>query len=206
MLNKQIIILNGSGTSGKGTFVKLLNKYINVLEYSIANKPKRVLKYAGVPISEKTEEVRKAMSDMKVFLEQWDIPYKDVESIVNDFYNCNDYLDYKILSIDMREKHDIERAVSDYNAIKVLVVNKRVKQITSNIADAGVYDIEYDYVVHNDGSLEDLDNEAKKFLKWFYAKKCDEKLCLECTNCPHKDINDFDVLSCKLFHNNSIAL
>ena len=120
MLNKQIIILNGSGTSGKGTFVKILNKYIPTMEYSIVNKPKDVVRYAGIPNQGKTEELRKVWSDVKLYLERWDIPYKDVQKYV-DYYNKSRH--FKLMSIDMREKHDIDRFVKEYGAIKVLVIN-----------------------------------------------------------------------------------
>lgn len=165
-MKKVAIILNGSGGVGKGTFVSVLKKHVSVYEYSIVNKVKEIMVYSGVPINEKTEEVRMAMSDLKLLLERWDIPYKDVVQRYNSFINIDHSCDLNIFSVDMREKHDIERFSKEFNAVKVLVVNDRVKQITSNVADANVYDVDYDFVINNNGTLEDLEKEVVRFINF----------------------------------------
>ena len=50
------------------------------------------------------------------------------------------------------------------NCITLLVKSNRVEDIKSNMADAGVYDYEYNMILHNDYSLERLRMEAKCFV------------------------------------------
>ena len=64
----------------------------------------------------------------------------------------------------MREKEQIERAKKEFGAKTVLVTRESVAHITSNVADKGVFDIDYDYHIKNDGSLYELDQKAKEFL------------------------------------------
>ena len=68
-----------------------------------------------------------------------------------------------LLCIDMREKYQIEKAKKEFGAKTVLVTRNSVEQITSNHADADVFNVSYDYHIHNDGSLDDLKETAKKF-------------------------------------------
>ena len=55
--------------------------------------------------------------------------------------------------IDIREPKEIERAKQVFGAKTVFIENNRVKQITSNMADAGVFDYTYDYTIQNNGTL-----------------------------------------------------
>lgn len=163
MSSKQVIIINGVGGSGKGSFVEYLSKYIPTHYYSIANLPKEAATVLGWD-GGKTERDRKFLSDIvDISTEYNDAPFQDVVSLVADFKNGK--LDADILAVDMRDPRDIARAVEIFGAITVLIRNPRVESIETNHADRDVEDFEYDYVIQNDGMLEDLDKKAEEFAK-----------------------------------------
>lgn len=160
-MNKQVFVINGVGRSGKGEFCKFLNKYIPTYNYSIANLPKEAATLLGWD-GGKTERDRKFLSDMvDISTEYNDAPFQDVVSIVTDFKNGR--LGADVLVIDMRDPRDIARAVETFGAKTIFIKNPGVEAITSNHADRDVENYEYDYVIHNDGTLEDLDKKAKEF-------------------------------------------
>lgn len=163
MNSKQVIIINGVGGSGKDTLVEYLFKYIPTHHYSIANLPKEAATILGWD-GGKTERDRKFISDIvDISAEYNDAPFQDVVSIVTDFKNGR--LEADVLVIDMRDPRDIARAVKIFGAITVLIRNPRVESIETNHADRDVEDFEYDYVIDNDGTLEDLDKKAEEFVK-----------------------------------------
>ncbi len=145
---REILIINGSGGVGKDTFVECLSKCcVKVLHTSIVNPVKDLARRAGWNGS-KSEIDRKFLSDLKVLIDEYnDGNYRQMETVMRKFKSGE--IEGDILCIDMREKHQIERAKNDFGAKSVLVVRDSVKHITSNIADAGVFDINYDYVIDN---------------------------------------------------------
>lgn len=67
--------------------------------------------------------------------------------------------------IDIREPNEIQRAKEKFNAKTILIENNRVDVISSNFADANVFNYDYDYVLHNNGTLEEFRLLAKEFAK-----------------------------------------
>ena len=160
---KEILIINGSGGVGKDTFVTRLSKFTTVCHTSIINPIKRVAAELGWT-GKKTEKDRRFLSDLKVLVDEYnDWNYSEMEKVMQTF--LDEPID-GILCIDMREKRQIDKARRDFGAKAILVKRDTVKQITSNIADAGVYDTEYDYTVYNNGTIDDLDEEARKLFAW----------------------------------------
>jgi len=161
---KKIFVLNGVGTSGKGVFADHINKYIPTLKYSIVDLPKEAAKVLGWD-GGKTEKDRRFLSDvMDLSTECNDAPFKDVLSLVTDFKNNKDYAEYEVLIIDMRDPKDIARAVETFGADTILIRNPKVEKIESNHADRDVENYEYEYIIENDGTLEQLDKVAKLFV------------------------------------------
>jgi hypothetical protein len=163
-MSKKIYILNGSGTVGKGEFAQAVSKYVPTYKYSSIDLIKDMLEFAGIPREPKTEEKRLLYSDLKDRLTKYgDIPFKDIESIVRDFKN--DIIDTDVLLIDIREPEEIKRAVEVFGAKTILVRNPNAKKIESNHADRNVENYEYDYIIENDGTLEQLKVVAKLFVE-----------------------------------------
>lgn len=161
---KKIYVTNGSATNGKDTFAEMMGKYIHTYKYSSINLVKEMLEIAGIDRKEKTEEYRLLCSDLKDRLTKYDdIPFKDVASIVKDFKN--NLIDTDVLLIDIREPEEIARAVKIFGAETILVRNPNTKKITSNHADRDVENYDYDYIIENDGTLEQLDKVAHTFVE-----------------------------------------
>lgn len=160
---KKIYVTNGSAQNGKDSFAEILGKYISVFKYSSIDLVKDMLEFAGAPKEPKTEEYRLLCSDLKDRLTKYDdIPFKDITSVVTDFKN--NQIDTEVLFIDIREPEEISRAVETFGAETILIRNPGVRKIVSNHADANVERYKYDYIIENDGTLEQLERVAKLFI------------------------------------------
>jgi hypothetical protein len=71
----------------------------------------------------------------------------------------------KILFVDVREPMQIQYLTSVFpDTQTILVTNKNVAPVITNHADAGVLYMKYNYTIKNDGTLDDLREEAKRFV------------------------------------------
>lgn len=171
---KKVFITNGSGGNGKDTFAEFLNKYISVFKYSSIELVKEMYESIGIDRNGKDEKKRKLYSDTKDMLTKYDdIPFKDIKSIVTDFKNNK--IDTDVLLIDIREPEEIARAVKVFDAETILIDNPNVKKINSNHADANVKQYKYDYIIENDGTLEQLNKMAYLFSEQVIKNNCFEK-------------------------------
>lgn len=154
--------MNGMGGSGKDTFVEMLNEFVPTLHISIVDKVKEIARSIGWDGS-KTEKDRKFLFDLKTVLDNYnDCNYTYIREKVEAF-NSGELGDYDVLCMDLREKHQIERAKKDFGAKAVLVIRDSAEFISSNDADANVFSIDYDIIINNSGTLDELRDEAKKF-------------------------------------------
>ena len=181
---KKVYITNGSAENGKDTFAEFLSKYITTFKYSSIDLVKEMFEFVGVSKDDKTERKRKLWSDGKDLLTQYDdIPFKDITSIVTDFKD--DKIETMVLLIDIREPEEIARAVDAFGAETILVRNPNVTKIESNHADRYVENYNYDYIIENDGTLEQLDEVAKIFtcdVIRSEKKTTDKPLTFVCSN------------------------
>lgn len=160
----QVFIINGSGTCGKDSFISAIMTDIKkngdeilVLNYSSVTKVKEVAKLIGWK-GEKTERDRKFLSDLKLLTTEYnDMPLEDMKEAVSAFYDFAPYTD-KIVFLHIREPDEIDKAKKYFNAKTILVVRDEVEHITSNMADAGVYDYVYDIIIENNKDLDYLQN------------------------------------------------
>lgn len=161
-VSRPIFIINGSGSKGKDQFVEDVNQFISVYNVSSVDIIKEMARNVGWNGS-KTEKDRKFLADLKTLCTEYnDSPYKYIFRCVTMFRNTSLQ---DAMFIHIREPKEIERAVKQFGAKTILVKSDRVEDIASNPADAGVYDYNYDYVIENNGTLEDLKNKAEEFVK-----------------------------------------
>lgn len=160
---KKILIINGSGGVGKDTFVNALRDFAEVTHISIVEPTKNLAKQIGWN-GGKSEHDRKFLSDLKMLIDDYnDYNYGYISNIVRNYLDTpSDGIN--LLCIDMRERPQIERAKEEFGAETVLVKRDSVQHITSNVADAGVFNMEYNYIIENDGTIEDLTRVAKSFV------------------------------------------
>ena len=180
---KEILIINGMGGVGKDTFVNCLKNYAKVMHISIVD----IVKSAATNLGwngEKDEKSRRFLSDLKVAIDRYnDANYEYVKTVVEQFKTDALLEGYEILCIDMREKEQVYKAKKDFGARSVLVVRDSVKNITSNIADAGVFSMDYDVVIKNNSTIDDLNKAAGQFVSDLRAANSKDEP-------EHKDVNE----------------
>lgn len=167
----KIYILNGKAGSGKTTFFKLIEEKCRnyVYNYSTVDLVKKVAYGCGWNGS-KTPENRKFLSDLKDLLTEWDdVPYKDCLKEIKRITSLADIYDVEhddwAIFIDCREPKEIQKFVDRLGAKTIFIDRKIEDYNASNHADANVENFEYDIVIHNNGTLEDLADAAMNFIK-----------------------------------------
>ena len=161
---KYIFITNGTGGCGKDTFADILNDFVDVTKISSIDPIKQFARFLGWQ-GGKEEKDRKFLSDLKLAMTEYDdTPFKWMQNnylwwcAKSDFDNA-----IPVLLIDIREPEEIERAKKAFNAKTILIKNDRVAPITSNMADANVLNYNYDFVIENNGTLEEFEETIKKW-------------------------------------------
>ncbi len=154
---KNIIIINGTGGSGKDTFVEFVSKYSKVFNFSSVDKVKEVARVIGWS-GTKSEKDRKFLSDLKKLTTEYnDMSFNSIKDAVSKFYSD----DNEIMFIHIREPEEIKRAVNSFNAKTLLIKRDGQEIIKTNYSDANVENYNYDYIIENT-TLADLDLQAKK--------------------------------------------
>ena len=160
-MDKNIIIINGSGGCGKDTVISFISEVRSVINYSSVDSVKDIAKLIGWN-GGKTEKDRKFLSDLKLLTTEYnDMPFNCMKNCVDIFIN---HTNSTFLFLHIREPKEIDRAVKEFNAKTLLIKNFNVKEIKTNMADANVNNYKYDYEILNNGTLEDLKEKAIEFI------------------------------------------
>lgn len=164
----RIFIINGSGGSGKDTFVNLCQIYADlfslakIYNYSTITPIKELAKKIGWDGS-KTNKDRKFLSDLKDLLTEYnDYSYTYIESIIKTHKRIELPIP-KILFIHCREPKEIQRFVDNYKAKTILIKRPKI-EIANNHADMEVENFNYDFIINNDEGLDTLSLKAKHFI------------------------------------------
>ena len=165
--NKTVIILNGSGRSGKDTFAKFVGEYVPSYKVSSIDFVKKLYsKIDCKDIKEKTEAYRKLLSQTKANLIDFDSMFfaKLMKQEVDNFLQSQE----EILFVDIREPEEIDKfkfllLTQEVEVLTVLVRRDSISQICSNSSDANVYNYPYDFIIENNGELKKLKDCARCF-------------------------------------------
>ena len=172
----KIVVVNGCGGSGKDTFENFVKDYGTAKGYQIyktsmvefVKEEAEKLGWKGG----KTLADRRFLSDLKDSLTRWnDSPFQAVNHTIQ---KCEDW-NVDLLFIDAREAVDIDRLkAANSNVTTLLVLRQEISgRPYGNHADDGVLDYQYDWVIENNSSLEDLGAAAEV---WFNGIIEEEKL------------------------------
>lgn len=163
---KKWFILNGNQGSGKDAFKTALSKYAKVKSISTVDIPKEIAKSLGWD-GVKRDNDRNMLSDLKDWWTKYfDGSFKYVERELNNFLYGEKDSDVEIFTVDSREPEEIERLVRVLCFETILIERDSANHTASNHADSNVHEYKnYDYVIYNNGTLEDLDNLAKTFVE-----------------------------------------
>lgn len=161
----KLFIVNGKGKSGKDTFETMVADIAfkddkSTCIGSTIDLIKELAKGFGYK-GEKTPKDRKMLCELKRIMTEYnDSPYSYISQVIWHEQQTAD-----IIFIDCREPMEIARFVKDFNAITVLV-KRDITEFYGNTADDNVDNYKnYDIIIDNDGSLEDLRQKAIKFYK-----------------------------------------
>lgn len=164
-------IINGRPRSGKDTFVNFCLEELGAFGKLISTVDfvKEIAARCGWDKT-KTPKNRKFLSDLKDLLTNWgDVPYKKTLQEIDMFKFDLDYWDVSdkgVVFIMCREPKEIERFERELNAKSVLIQRASVEfEQQSNHADSEVLNHKYDYIIENNGTIDELKEKAKGFLK-----------------------------------------
>lgn len=161
-MKNKIVIINGTGGSGKDTFVEYCKEHMTVFNHSSVDIIKQAASIIGWD-GKKDDKSRKFLSDLKALVTEYnDGCFKYMKEMVETFTNVE--TDDCILFLHIREPEEIKRVVDEFGAITLLITNSNVEDITTNESDRRVYEYKYDYIVDNSGSLQDLAEKAYEFI------------------------------------------
>ncbi len=164
-------IINGRPRSGKDTFVNFCLEELGAFGKLISTVDfvKEIAVSCGWD-GTKNLKNRKFLSDLKDLLTNWgDVPYKKTLQEIDMFKFDLDYWDVSdkgVVFIMCREPKEIERFERELNAKSVLIRRASVEfEQQSNHADSEVLNHKYDYIIENNGTVDELKEKAKEFLK-----------------------------------------
>lgn len=173
----KVVIVSGRPGVGKTTFEDICT---DILGWAYCDKRSTVdlikeIAADGGWHNDKSPRGRKFLSDLKdLFTEYNDMPLKDIVNYLDgweldlDYYNVGDHP--HILFVDDREPEHIERVKKELNAITLLIRRPGDEKVeTSNHADRDVFNYSYDYVINNDGDLNDLKEQAAVFINSIFS-------------------------------------
>ena len=157
---KKIYITNGMARCGKDTFAGFLGGIVPTHKYSSVTRIKEIAKGCGWD-GGKTEKDRKFLSDLKELTTTYsDLAFNDIKATVEWFMSKSPC---SVLLIDIREPREIHRAKKEFGAKTILIARDDIPFISTNMADAGVFDYEYDYIIENNGTLDEFREAVLKF-------------------------------------------
>lgn len=164
-------MVNLDSRAGKDQFVLFCQKHATWCKnISTVDFVKQVASFCGWD-GVKTPKNRAFLSDLKDLLTKWDdVPFKKVQCAAERFdyeaqaygFSTNDVLVF----IHCREPQEISKFVNQMNAKTLLIRRAAVESNDqSNLSDSEVFNYDYDYIIENNGTLEDLECAAVAFLK-----------------------------------------
>ena len=163
---KRVIIINGAGESGKGTFVKFCRDHLfpgifvrNISSIDQVKEAATVFKWDGA----KDDRGRKFLSDLKDLSTEYnDGPLRYMIEQVEGV----DPVQETLIFLDIRESNEIQKAKKFFSAITLLIRRADPSTFT-NHADRNVENYDYDYVIENQSgtTFKELKQKAKEFLQ-----------------------------------------
>ena len=159
-----MIVINGSAGVGKDTFIRYFDYNTDLIVENVSTiDPIKSAMWTLGWNGEKTERSRLMMVEMK---QLWIKHYNGCFEFVSHIYNT--YQDRKdIVFVHCREPIEIEKIVNGLDNVKTLLIKNNTglaipyKNGADNIVDE--YSA-YDYIINNNGNLDDLEKAAIKFV------------------------------------------
>ena len=168
-----VLIINGAPRVGKNTFIKLLDELVNpfVEAYSSIDWVKDLARDVFDWDGTKDAKSRKMLSDLKDIATAWDdIPFREVckqiKAVKNIYKHC-------YFCTNIREPQEIQKLkgwckqqeIPCYSVwIRQEKAEQEAAQSFTSSGDTQYQNYNYDFVIHNDLSLDDFKTEIRKLI------------------------------------------
>ncbi len=154
-------IVNDYPECYKDTFASLLSKNTYVRMGSSVRRVNYFVSILGLD-RVKDDRGRKLLADLKkILVEQVDLHIMFQKQDVAEFKNSTD----TFLLLDIREQSKIVKAKRLFGAKTLLIENARMQNVATNEADTNIQTDGYDYIIRNNGTRAEFENEVVGFLK-----------------------------------------
>ena len=167
-MHNKTILINGHAQTGKDTVINIIKAYsakkgIFVFACSTIDTFKHIaydsFNWDGI----KDEKGRQLLSDLKLSYTAYNKNF-----ILTFIENAKPQVDWQVDTITIicvRDIPELEQAKNFYRdeLITLLITRPNLEKF-NNVADANVTNFNYDYTIHNDGSLEELKLKVEEFL------------------------------------------
>ena len=174
----QVVVISGGSGVGKNTFINLCKQYVDYsLDISTIDFVKQIAVRCGWK-DNKSLENKKFLADLKkVLIDFDDLPFKKVVREVNEYHldlfqsSMDDDIDMvdkkSLVFIHCHEPEEIKKLMNHFNAVTLLMTRKDIVQ---DALDAALNGFTYQFIIGNDGSVEDLDKLAKTFIDKIFSE------------------------------------
>jgi len=170
-MKNYIIVINGSPQSGKDTFVNFCKK--NSKRFNIYNMSSVDMVYVAAKLlgwdNIKDEKGRQFLSDLKdLSTKNYNGPLEYMLNKIKTFESPYNFFVPYIAFFHVREPKEIEKFIYTVGEAKTLLIKRKNLIEFNNHADLEVSQYSgYNFVIDNNGTLEDLEYKAIKFLEIF---------------------------------------
>ena len=163
---RKIVIINGTGGSGKDSFVSFCSMFAKckLVNQSTDDKVKEVAKDLGWG-GGKDEVDRKFLSDLKKLSTDYNNgPFGSTVMRIETDYNTS--LDDTIYFVHCREPEEIEKFVNHFeNECATLLIKRENHKTIGNYSDESVENYKYDVVFEfKDGDMEGMERTAVSYI------------------------------------------
>lgn len=178
-----VIIINGVPQSGKDTFCDLCKKYVycdgedNVITISSVDPIKDMLYKFGWD-GKKSDEVRDLIADIKqLWMKSTEPPTFYLFDQIFQYHKTHQD-QWNTIFVHIREPEEIKKLTNILSGLNVIgiewhtILVRRKNGDLSNKRTSDNFNIitsyPYGTIIDNDGTIDDLDNKAMRYVDWLY--------------------------------------
>lgn len=161
---KKVIILNGCNQSGKDKFVEIFKEITVHPVYNVDT----VLDVKSIAMrmgwnGKKDEPSRKFLHEIKKAWTNFNNgPFVNSINVIEE----DDAEKNKVFFVMCREPEEIQKYKDQYKEDCITILIRRdASKVANNYADESVENYEYDYIIENNGTLEDLKYSVETLIK-----------------------------------------
>ena len=158
---RKVFVINGIGTSGKDTFISYIGNCVPyVFRHSYITPVLDIARKMGWK-NDKSENGRLFLAKLEVTWSEYNNKiFDDVVRII-EFTDPNK-LSYHFIII--RRPEIIEKFKTKYPKLKTILIERSNVPIPDNPSDKAVNNYNYDIIIKNDGTIEELYTKCNKFI------------------------------------------